>query len=181
MGVVIKLAGVLDFVAASVKLFHMDFWMLERQNLPGDLPDVFTALGDLQHRYDWVISDHDLYFAPNTPDTVRERWSWTGLLMGGRELTEHLTAGYVTFVTGGILSAVPKGTLPEQVREYVPCWEIKNFGSSDYCFQTPYTQMELICYDGYAWVIVCQPEMTPRVQKAFPQAKAPDDFYKEQW
>ena len=59
----------------------MDFWMLARRGLPGDLLDIFTALGDLQYQYDWIISDHDLYFAPNAPDTVRERWSCTGLLM----------------------------------------------------------------------------------------------------
>lgn len=151
--------------------------MLARKDLPGDLLDIFTALGDLQYRYDWIVSDHDMYFAPNAPEDVRRRWSWTGLLIDGRELTEHLSSGYISFISGGVLSAVPKGTLPEQVWDYVPGWELVDLCSASYTFQTPLTQMEIVCYDGYAWLIVCQPEMSLKVQKAFPQAKAPDEFY----
>ena len=153
--------------------------MRSRKDLPNDLMDIFSALGDIQYRYDWVISDHDMYFGSNTPDAVRERWSWTGLLMDGQELTDHVTAGYVCFVTGGVLSAIPKGTSPWQVHDYLPSWEIKDFGSPNYQFQTPLTQMEIICYDGYAWVIICRPELSPEIRRAFPQAKFPDDFYRE--
>ena len=98
----------------------MDFWMIARQGLANDLPGIFSALGDLQFQYDWVITDTGLYFAPGTPDEVRNRWSWTGLLMTGLELTQHLSAGYVHFVSGGVLSAVPLGTCAEQVWNYVP-------------------------------------------------------------
>ena len=85
---------------------------------------------------------------------------------------------YVFFAFGGVLSAVPKGTRPEQVWDYVPGWEIENFGSSDYRFQTPLTRLEIICYDGYA-CIICEPEMSPDILKALPQVKTPDDFYNE--
>ena len=156
----------------------MDFWMLARNELPNDLMDIFSALGDLQYQYDWIISDHDLYFAPDTPDSVRERWSWTGLLMDGQELTRHLSSGYVHFVAGGILSAVPKGTIGWQVREYLPGWEIDQFGDPDYCFQTPLTQLEVLCYDGYAWCIICKPEMSPEIKRALPNTKSPDEFYR---
>ena len=165
---------------STVKVFRMDFWMLARRDLPGDLLDIFTVLGNLQYQYDWIISDHDMYFMPDAPEEVRKRWSWTGLLMDGQELTEHLSSGYISFVSGDVLSAVLKGTQPEQVWDYEPGWEVSELGSPDYRFQTPLTQMEIICYDGYAWLIICQPEITPRVQKAFPQAKTPDDFYKGQ-
>jgi hypothetical protein len=71
--------------------------MIQRQELPGDLLGLFTALGDLQYQFDWVISDTDLYFLPDTPEAVRKRWSWTGLLMDGRELTEHLPLDMCVF------------------------------------------------------------------------------------
>ena len=51
----------------------MDFWILSGKELPNDLMDIFSALGEIQYQYDWVISDHDVYFAPHTPDAVRER------------------------------------------------------------------------------------------------------------
>ncbi len=33
----------------------MDFWMIARQDLKNDLPDIFSALDNLQYQYDWVI------------------------------------------------------------------------------------------------------------------------------
>ena len=52
----------------------MDFWMIARQELKHDLLDIFSALGDLQYQYDWVITDHDLWYAENCPEEVRRRW-----------------------------------------------------------------------------------------------------------
>ena len=155
----------------------MDFWMIARQELPHDLLDIFSALGDLQYQYDWVITDHDLWYAESCPEEVRRRWQWTGLLMGGTELTAHLSAGHIHFILGGVLSAVPKGTQPCEVWNYEPYWEIEKFGSPEYCFQTPLTQLELICYDGYAWVLICKPDFSKQVKKALPMAKTPDEFY----
>ena len=157
----------------------MDFWMLSRDTLSNDLMDIFSALHDIQYQCDWVVSDMNLYFSPDAPDEVRKRWSWTGLLMTGQELTKHLISGYVFFAFGGILSTVPKGTRLRQVWNYVPCWEIENFGSPDYHFQTPLKQLEIVCYDGYAWCIICEPEMSPDILKVLPQVKTPDDFYNE--
>ena len=51
----------------------MDFWMIARQELPHDLLDIFSALGDLQYQYDWVITDHDLWYAESCPEEVRKR------------------------------------------------------------------------------------------------------------
>ena len=34
--------------------------MVSRQSLKNDLLDIFSALGDLQYQYDWVITDHDI-------------------------------------------------------------------------------------------------------------------------
>ena len=107
------------------------------------------------------------------------RWQWTGLLMDGTELTAHLSAGYVHFILGGVLSAVPKGTQPSEVWNYEPYWEIENFGSPEYCFQTPLTQLELICYDGYAWVLICKPDFSKQVKRTFPMAKTPEEFYSQ--
>lgn len=155
----------------------MDFWMIARQDLKQDLLDIFSALGNLQYQYDWVISDHGLWYGENCPDDVRKRWQWTGLLMDGRELTEHLSAGYVSFLWGGVLSAVPKGTPLSQVRNYEPYWEIEAFDSPEYQFQTPLTQLELLCYDGYAWVLICDQAFSKRVKEALPMAKNPEAFY----
>ena len=157
----------------------MDFWMIARQDLKNDLLDIFSALDNLQYQYDWVITDHDLWYAENCPDTVRKRWQWTGLLMDGVEFTEHLKAGYIRFCFGAVLSAVPLGARPDQVWEYVPYWEIEQFGSPDYQFQTPLTRLELICYDGYAWVIICEPGFSKSICRALPQAKTPEEFYSE--
>ena len=98
----------------------MDFWMIARQALKGDLLEIFSALGDLQYQYDWVVTDHDMWYSKHCPEEVRRRWQRTGLLMDGRELTEHLSAGYVRFGWGGVLSAVPRGTRPDQVWNYEP-------------------------------------------------------------
>ena len=97
--------------------------------------------------------------------------------MDGTELTAHLSVGHVHFILGGVLSAVPKGTQPCEVWNYEPYWEIEKFGSPEYCFQTPLTQLELICYDGYAWVLICKPAFSKWVKKALPMAKTPDEFY----
>lgn len=156
----------------------MDSWMLDRKTLENDLLGLFSALGDLQYQYDWIISDHDIWYAESCPDAVKERWQWTGLLMDGAELTEHLQKDYVTFCVGGVLSAVPLGTKLEQVWNYTPVWEV-NSEAPDYQFQTPLTQLELMCYDGYAWLIVCTPEFSERVRQALPQAQTPDDFFSD--
>ena len=155
----------------------MDFWMVARQELKNDLLDIFSALGNLQYQYDWVITDHDLWYTENCPENVRKRWQWTGLLMNGKELTEHLSSGYISFMLGGVLSAVPKGTQPCQVWNYVPYWEIENFDSPAYCFQTPLTQLELICYDGSAWVLICDSNFSKWVKEALIMAKTPSEFY----
>lgn len=86
----------------------MDFWMIARQELKHDLLDIFSVLGNLQHQYDWVITDHDLWYAENCPEEVRRRWQWTGLLVDGTELTEHLSAGYIRFLLGGVLSSAER-------------------------------------------------------------------------
>lgn len=114
----------------------MDFWMAARQNLKNDLLDRFSALDDLQYQYDWVITDHELWHLEKCLDTVCRRGQRTGLLMDGAELTGHLCAGYIRFLAGGVLSAVPKGTQLNQVWNYIPGWEIEGVGSSDDCFQT---------------------------------------------
>ena len=102
----------------------MDVWMLNRMILPNDLLDIFSALGNLQAQYDWVITNHSMWYGKNCPEAVCKRWQWTGLLMSGRELTEHLSAGYVWFLDGAVLSAVPLGTREEDVNLYEPVWEV---------------------------------------------------------
>ena len=155
----------------------MDFWMLDRRTLKRDLLDVFSALGDLQYRYDWVITDHEIWYAKDCPEAVRKRWQWTGLLMDGAELTEHLHAGYVSFIGGGVLSAVPKGTPEASVDRYTPRWAHKDLFSPDYRFQTPLTQLEIICYDG-DWLIVCEPSFSKCVCCALPQTQPPENYFK---
>ena len=154
----------------------MDAWMISRQELKNDLLDIFSALDDLQYQFDWVISDHDMWYSKNCPGEVKKRWQWTGLLMSGQELTEHLAAGYVSFCSGAVLSAVALGTRPEQVWSYLPGWEV-DFDSADYQYQTPQTQLELICYDGYAWVIICDSGLSERIRHDLPQARRGKDFY----
>lgn len=48
----------------------MDVWMLNRMILPNDLLDIFSALGNLQAQYDWVITDHSMWYRK----TVRKRF-----------------------------------------------------------------------------------------------------------
>lgn len=153
----------------------MDFWMFDRRMLKNDLLELFSALGDLQYRYDWIISDHDIWYAESCPDAVRKRWQWTGLLMDGAELTEHLRSGHVSFVGGGVLSAVPKGTEQSQVDRFTPCWEHKDLFSPGYAFQTPLTQLEIICYDG-DWLIVCKLFFSAYV-RTLPQAQTPEEYF----
>lgn len=155
----------------------MDCWMISRSDLKNDLMEIFVALDDLQDQYDWIISDHDIFYSKECPESVRQRWQWTALLMRGEELTSHLESRYVGFMVGAVLSAVPKGTKPEQVWDYIPGWE-EDFSNPAYEFQTPLTEMELVCYDGYAWIIVCKPEFSSKVLQALPQAKTEEEFYK---
>ncbi len=150
--------------------------MVSRKELKGDLLDIFSALDELQYEYDWIISDHDIWYSSDCPEKVKTRWQWTGLLISGEELTDHYSAGYVWFCSGGVLSAVPVGTKPEQVWDYLPEWQVdpKSF---EYQFQTPLTELELICYDGYAWIIVCNPELSKLIQKKLPQAMLLEEWY----
>ena len=95
--------------------------------------------------------------------------------MTGRELTEHLRAGYVWFLDGAVLSAVPLGMREEDVNLYEPVWEV-DFCTPDYRFQTPLTRLELILFDGWAWGIVCDAAFSKLVQNRLPQAQPPDAF-----
>ena len=154
----------------------MDFWMIARNDLENDLLGIFRALDDLQYKFDWVLTDHDVWFGRKCPEEVRERWEWSGLLLSGKELTEHCSSGYVTFVFNGVLSAVPLGTKPEQVCIYEPYWEI-DFDDTDYQFQTPFTEMEIICYDGGVWVIICKPEYSNTIRTHLPKACSPQEYF----
>ena len=64
----------------------------------------------------------------------------------------------------------PKGAF------YVPGWE-ENFEDPSYQFQTPLTELEIICYDGYAWMIICKPELSARIQERLPLAMPPKEWY----
>lgn len=154
----------------------MDVWMISRKELRNDLLEIFSALDDIQYKYDWIISDHDMWFGTNCPEEVKKRWQWTGLLISGKELTEHYSAGYVWFCVGAVLSAVPIGTRPEQVWDHLPGWE-EDFKSPEYQFQTPLTELEIFCYDGYAWAIICKPELSELIQKKLPQAMLSEQWY----
>ena len=154
----------------------MDVWMISRKELINDLMDIFAALDDLQYKYDWVISDHNMWYAFDCPEEVKTRWQWEGLLISGEELTEHCCKGYVVFCFGAVLSAVPLGTKPEQVWNYVPGWE-EDFENPDYRFQIPLTELEIVCYDGYAWLIVCRPDFSDLIRKHLPQALPPKEWY----
>ena len=153
----------------------MDFWMFDRRSFENDLLNLFSALGDLQYEYDWVISDHEVWYAERCPDAVRTRWQWTGLLMDGAELTEHLRSGYVSFVGGGVLSAVPKGREQSRVDRFTPYWEHEDLFTPKYRFQTPLTQLELICYDG-DWLLVCEPSFSAYV-RTLPQAQTSEEHF----
>lgn len=153
----------------------MDFWMFDRKAIKNGLLDLFSALGNLQYSYDWIISDHDVWFAKSCPDAVRKRWQWTGLLMDGAELTKHLRSGYVFFVGGGVLSAVPKGTTQSQVDRFTPYWEREDLFSPSYQFQTPLTKLEIICYDG-DWLLVCESSFSSYVG-TLPQAQTPQEHF----
>ena len=150
--------------------------MISRKELKNDLLDIFSALDDLQYKFDWIVSNHDMWYDPNCPEEVKTCWQWTGLLISGKELTEHYSAGYVWFCCGGVLSAVAKGAKPEQVWDYVPGWEV-DFEDPFYQFQTPLTELEIVCYDGYAWLIVCKPELSALIQEHLPQAMPPKEWY----
>ena len=154
----------------------MDVWMISRKELKNDLLDIFAALDDLQYKYDWVVSDHNMWYDFNCPEEVKKRWQWDGLLISGEDLTEHCSKGCVTFCFGAVLSAVPLGTKQEQVWNYTPCWEV-DFEDPDYRFQTPLTELEIICYDGYAWVIVCRPELSVQIREYLPQVMPPKQWY----
>lgn len=41
----------------------------------------------------------------------------------------------------------------------------------------PLTRLELICYDGYAWSMICKPDFAKQVKKALPMAKTPEEFF----
>ena len=97
-------------------------------------------------------------------------------MLPGEELAAHCAAGYVHFCFGAILSAVPKGTKPEQVWDYVPGWE-EDFEDPDYQFQTPLTKLEIVCYDGYAWLVVCKPELSTLIREHLPHAMPPKEWY----
>ena len=73
-------------------------------------------------------------------------------------------------------AAVPRGTGVEAVRDYAPFWEAKGLFSPEYRFQMPLTQMEIVCYDGWAIVIVCGEAMSRTVRTALPMAKIAVDF-----
>lgn len=161
-----------------LKDIFMDVWMLSRKGLKKDLLDIFAALDNIHCQYDWIISDHDMWYDADCPETVKMRWQWTGLLISGDELAAHYSAGYVWFCSGGILSAVPFGTKQEQVWNNIPCWAA-DFEDPQYRFQTPLTELEIICYDGYAWLIVCKPELSTLVRKNLPQALPPKQWYLE--
>ena len=154
----------------------MDVWMISRKELKNDLLDIFAALDHLQYKYDWVVSNHDMWYGPGCPEEVKTRWQWDGLLISGEDLTEHCSKGYVTFCFGAVLSAVPLGTKQEQVWNYVPGWEV-DFEDPDYQFQTPLTELEIVCYDGYAWLIVCKPELSALSRERLPQAMPPKQWY----
>ena len=154
----------------------MDVWMVSRKELDNDLLEILSALGELQYQFDWIVSDHDVWYSENCPDEVKKRWQWTGLLISGEELAEHYSAGYVWFCTGGVLSAVPKGTRPELVWDYLPGWEV-DFEDPDYQFQTPLTKLEIVCYDGYAWLVVCKPELSTLIREHLPHAMPPKEWY----
>ena len=96
--------------------------------------------------------------------------------MTGRELTEHLRAGCVWFLEGAVLSAVPLGTREADVNLYEPVWDV-DFRAPEYRFQTPLTKLELMLFDGYAWVIVCDAAFSETVQRHLPQAQPPDAFF----
>ena len=51
-----------------------------------------------------------------------------------------------------------------------------DFRAPDYRFQTPLTKLELMLFDGYAWVIVCDAAFSETVQRHLPQAQPPDAF-----
>ena len=157
----------------------MDVWVLNRAGLQNDLLEIFTALGDLQYRYDWVITDHEMWYSEACPEDVKRRWQWTGLLIDGRELTRDLSEGHVRFASGGILSAVPRGTKQEDVCGFTPTWEA-DCASLDYAFQTPFTKLEILCCDGYAWEIVCEPAFSQAVRRCLPEAKPPEVFFAAQ-
>ena len=154
----------------------MDIWMISRKELKNDLLDLFAALDDIQYQYDWIVSDHNMWYSPGCPEEVSNRWNWNALLISGKDMTEHLRKVYLSFSFGGILSAVPLGTKPEQAWDYVPGWE-ENFEDPSYQFQTPLTELEIICYDGYAWMIICKPELSARIQERLPLAMPPKEWY----
>ena len=154
----------------------MDVWMISRQELKKDLLDIYAALDDIQFKYDWIISDHDIWYSADCPKDVKSRWQWTGLLISGEKLAAHCAAGYVHFCIGGILSAVPMGTKLEQVWNYTPGWE-EDFENPDYQFQTPFTELEIVCYDGYAWLIICKPDLSAQIRACLPQAMPPKEWY----
>lgn len=158
----------------------MDFWMIDRSDLKNnDLLGIFSRLDNFQLDFDWIVSDADIYYLlrENTPQKIKDRWNWNALLVSGQELTDALSNDYIHFLTGGILSAVPLETKVEQVNKYIPYWEIEKFDSPDYLFQTPLTQLEILCYDGYAWVIICNSDFSEAIKEKLPFAQKPDDFY----
>ncbi len=158
----------------------MDFWMIDRKHLKDNLLEIFSALEDIQYKYDWIISDADIYYPlrENTPQKIKDRWNWNALLVSGQELTDALSNHFIHFVAGGVLSAVPLKTKVGEVNLYLPYWEIEKFDSPDYQFQTPLTQLEILCYDGYAWVIICDSDFSEFVKEKLPFAQKPDDYYR---
>lgn len=154
----------------------MDVWMISRKELENDLLDIFSALDGLQYQFDWVVSDHQMWYSSDCPESISSRWNWNAFLISGREITEHLQRAYVSFGFGGILSAVPLGTKPKQIWDYVPSWEI-DYDAPDYQFQTPLTELEILCYDGYAWVIICKPDLSAQIRERLLQAMPPKEWY----
>ena len=117
-------------------------------SLPCDA-ELLKILNNVCDTCNFIVSGHDCWFGVSAEnDAARERFASTGLRIAGDALYSLMKSGALHFLSG-VLSAVPKELKAYQLWDYVPKWETAGGWEEAIRFQTPYTQMEIVFYDGY--------------------------------
>ena len=107
---------------------------------------MFTAIGDRQTRYNWLITDVECY--PKTPefdDLMSNKYVW----MTGEKLTAMINKEDFQWING-TLSAFPKGISTEDVLKYpLPrSCGYSGFFQNPLTMQHPLSEIEIVAWDS---------------------------------
>jgi len=134
-----------------------------------DLNEAFKILGNLTHKYNWLLSDYECTCYPSEKIPFNKHFVW----LDGSDFTSILNEYPIRFIWGVATAYKKDIELSEVLKHSLPFADNPVFLQIEATMQHPFAEMEIVPYDSsFLFVISKSKDIIDKFINEYPQAQS---------